>query len=404
MGAPGRRNLNLILSTVTLQLKNITLRQLAAIALAGLMTALGACSSRTVGPDEPDEPATVYRAGFFVTVGDADPTSRTPDGSYMPGEGLENHIDIAGGDLRVVLFNTDGSFLTEITDFTIIPVATYESSKRYYLNGATSADISSGKFKILFLANWRHRYPAEWTLENVWNQKYTFDGTGKITKEQLIPLYGIKDIAIAGGIKPDVAADLGTLHLLRAMAKIEVIFEDDFWTFKSLQLTNYNTTGFCAPNNVKSETDYVHGNWIQDYTPAHIPTDTQKGGSLDFVPVDTTHWVLYVPEYSNTTASSPEAQIKAVFNEGLSDTKTIRFLQNNNESRDILRNYWYRFTVKKKDETSDIEVEVDVLPYHTIELDPTFGLDDPDEGSTDSDKKPDTGTDAGSETDTDNKA
>lgn len=384
---------------MTLQLKNITLRQLAAIALAGLMTALGACSSRTVGPDEPEEPATVYRAGFFVTVGDADPTSRTPDGSYMPGEGLENHIDIAGGDLRVVLFNTDGSFLSEITDFTIIPVATYESSKRYYLNGATTADISSGKFKIMFMANWRQQYPTEWTLENVWNQKYDFDGTGIITKEQLIPLYGIKDIAIAGGIKPDVAADLGTLHLLRAMAKIEVIITDDFSTVETLKLTNHNTTGFCAPDQVKSEGDYVHGNWIQDYTPAHIPTDTGKGGPLDFVPVDDTHWVLYVPEYSNTTASSPEAQIEITV-EDETDTKVIRFLDKD-ASRDILRNYWYRFKVTK---ISDLEVEVDVLPYHAIELDPTFGLDDPDDGTTDSDKKPDTGTDTGSETDTDNKA
>ena len=89
-------------------------------------------------------------------------------------------------------------------------------------------------------------------------------------------------------------------------------------------------------------------------------------------------YVLYVPEYSNLTSPAsdptPPSIIEISFNKGFGDTRTITF-RNGDAPCDILRNVWYRFIVTKKSEESDIQVEVDVLPYRVIELNPDFGLD-----------------------------
>lgn len=360
-----------------------TVRQ--ATALMVLLLAFASCSSKG---DLPEDPGTVYKFGFYVNVGDNAGASRaTPtDGEYHPGSGWENHIDIAGGDIRVVLFNTDNTFLTEITDFQITPLASYESSKLYYINAGTKVDISDGKFKIVIVANWgTDNYPTVWNFDNIFSITYSFQPGKPLGADNLIPLYGVKSIAISGGIRPNIAADLGTIHLLRAMAKVEVLYSDDLYTIKSLHLRNYNGRGYCAPVNVTEEEQYVKHNWNNDYTSLpSIPVPPMRHEetlAFNYVGKDGSgrdSYVLYVPEYSNLTSPAsdptPPSIIEISFNEGFGDTRTITF-RNGDVPCDILRNVWYRFIVTKKSEESDIQVEVDVLPYRVIELNPDFGLD-----------------------------
>ena len=166
-----------------------TVRQ--ATALMVLLLAFASCSSKG---DLPEDPGTVYKFGFYVNVGDNAGASRaTPtDGEYHPGSGWENHIDIAGGDIRVVLFNTDNTFLTEITDFQITPLASYESSKLYYINAGTKVDISDGKFKIVIVANWgTDNYPTVWNFDNIFSITYSFQPGKPLGADNLIPLYGV---------------------------------------------------------------------------------------------------------------------------------------------------------------------------------------------------------------------
>lgn len=363
------------------KMRNIVVQAAATVLL---MLAFASCSSKD---HVPEEPATLYKFGFFVNVGDNSGASRaTPPGDYNPGSGWENHIDIAGGDIRVVLFNTDDTFLTEITDFQITPLATYESSKLYYINAATKVDVSAGRFKIVVMANWgTDNYPAVWNFDNIFGIKYDFSPGKPLGADNLIPLYGVKSVVISGGIKPDITADLGTIHLLRAMAKVEVVYSDELYTIKSLNLRNYNCSGFCAPTDVTEEEHYVKNNWSDDYTATpSIPVPPMRreetlafnSAGKDIEGRDS--YVLYVPEYCNTVSSAdapvPQSVVEISFNEGFGDTRTIHF-RNGDAACDILRNVWYRFRITKKSELSDISVEVDVLPYHVKELDPDFGLD-----------------------------
>lgn len=355
-----------------------------ATALMVLLLAFASCSSKG---DLPEEPGTVYKFGFYVNVGDNAGASRaTPtDGEYNPGSGWENHIDIMGGDIRVVLFNMDDIYLTEITDFIVTPLESYDSSKRYYIDASTKADISSGQFKIMIAANWgNENYPTEWTFDNIFSRTYNYQAGEPLSASNLIPFYGIKACNIAGGIKSGQIIDIGTVHLLRAMAKVEVKYTADaIYSIKSVKVKNYNSIGFCAPTDIKDESGYVHGNWAQDYVPTpSIPA--VPGHSDGYITLNydnkSKSWFGYIPEYYNTrmSATNPLTYIEITTTNdlGADEQHKIYFGDNGSNARDVLRNYWYRFTVKKSD--ADIQVEVDVLPYRVIELNPDFGLDVPD--------------------------
>ncbi|MCM1067929.1 MAG: hypothetical protein NC418_10190 [Muribaculaceae bacterium] len=347
------------------------------IAAASLLlaVAIGACSDSNSGGLNVT-PELRYQAGFYLSVGSLNPDSRTPAGDYDPGAGIENFIDLdKPGNVRVVLYDTDGTFRGEITNFIIEPIGTTDTSKRYHLLGSTDVDISSGKFKVMVLANWPS-YPSDLSLSAVWAQQFDFDGR-QPAPDNLIPLYGIKDINLPA-IEPGVAANLGTIHLIRALAKIEVVLDDpsDFWHFSKLELTNYNTKGLCAPA-VSSQSEYVKDRWDRDYIGRpFLPEGVTQASDLPFVRIDDKHYVLYVPEYDNNHKDMPEARIRVDFEESIIGERYISFDSQNHASLqrgNLERNLWYKIIIKKKPEETDVEWTVDVIPYALVDLEPNFG-------------------------------
>lgn len=357
-----------------------------AIAAAAL---LHACSG-TGG--EPELPAgTVYTTGFYLTIGDiaseppataSQAPSRTPQGEYNPGEGIENYIDLLGHDIRFVLLDNANNFLGNLLPETITPMETWDSSKRYYVEATTTADLSGGRFKIMVAANWGS-YPTAMTPSDAWKARYNFAG-GTISKEQPIPLYGIREFAI-DNMQPDVTVNIGTIHLLRALAKIEVIIkgEDattmDHFTIGSLKLSNYNDGGYCAPYGVDRQDQYVKDQWSQDYVQhTSIPSDIHQLGAIDFLAVagKTGHYVLYVPEYDNSDITRRATIDLTVADEMDSYSKSFTIWDPDAPAvaTNFLRNVWYRLTVTVRRKLQDPIVEVDVIPYKTVDLDPIFGL------------------------------
>ena len=349
------------------------------------LTLMPSCAGDPLDDIAPSLPAPRFNLGMEISLnGNDSGLSRAPsdaphDPGYLPGSGFENYVDV--DDMAFAIYDADtDQLLGQILDYTLVPLETSESSKRYYLNIATHIDVSSGRFKLLMLANWGHNYPADLSLRNIWAKTFNWNNH-ELSKDNIIPLYGIKEVNIEGGIAPETRKDIGILHLIRGVAKIEVVLDDkgefdDFWHFKTLQLTRYNKSGHNAPA-VSSQDDYVKESWYEDYlTEPYIPGDVQAGEALDFVPVDSHSFVLYVPEYDNTTAGVQRAQIRAEFIYSDNGELSIDFLNEKKEIIDIHRNVWYRITIKKKPETTDVEFKVDVVPYRGVVLEPDFGFDD----------------------------
>ncbi len=345
-----------------------------------LALSLGACSDTGNG-EEPEIPATWYNAGFYLTVGEEYAASRTPSGDYDPGSGYENYIDL--DTVQVHLYDLAGNYCGPVIEFTVTPLGESVGGKRYKLTGKTKVDISSGKFKVVVLANWPG-YPEGYTFSQLWKQSFTFDPTEPLSATNTIPLYGVKDVSLPV-VDPGITANFGTIHLLRAIAKIEVIIDDpeDFWYIKTLRLNNYNTIGYCAPQ-VMSQSEYVKDSWNQDYVGrAFVPEEAGRQTDLDFKKIADRatsadrrdHYLLYVPEYYNTHSDVPQAQICVEFENSTTGERSFTFKNPvTQNTMDIMRNLWYKITIRKKDENSNVSFEVDVIPYKVCELEPIFGL------------------------------
>ena len=202
------------------------------------MTATVAALALASCTESGDEPVTAktFQTGLYITLGDVNDSraSRAPgdDTQYNPGAGYENYIDLENRNIKVAFYDIDDKYLGELDEFDVIPMESVQNSKRYYLQGATKVNLSSGKFKVLVLANWPE-YPAVMSFDNIWKEQFEYSAGSMPSATNLIPLYGILDVSLSpSAIKPDINVNLGNIHLLRSLAKIEVIYEDasDSWT------------------------------------------------------------------------------------------------------------------------------------------------------------------------------
>lgn len=351
------------------------------------VTAPGCAGERGYGPEMPVAPEGVeYQAGFFLTVSDeaggAETVSRTPDGDYDPGEGWENHIDLDNRNIRVLVYTADNRFVRELGDFDIMPYSSVPGSKTYHLVCRVKEEEKwDAGFKMMILANWPSYPDFAQGLGGVWQSAYTYDPS-PLSATNLIPLYGIKECDRE--LEEDRYVDLGTIHLLRAMAKVEVVFPAennpfDFWEIETMEITRHNTRGLCAPEGVTDEEDYVKGYYDGDYvsTPS-IPAGAETVDPLPMTVLEKNRrWMVYLPEYRNVgRADGEKARIHVKFKDsGVEYEQFIdfRYYKEDGKEFDILRNNWYRYVLSKNAEEQDLTIEVDVRFYASVELRPGFG-------------------------------
>lgn len=402
-----------------------------------LLLLAAACSSDSIsGPDSapvpPACPEGPVEFGMLISLGDNDgersygdmPSGRaTPtDGDYAPGSGNENFIDISAGDFALYIFTSgDASAAApsliaraEITGLVPADGGTSEPPKRYLCrfrvdDAKLLFDTTTGKasFRLVMLANWHAwtlasgqwaDYPvlaAGATVDDLYRavgstRSFPKSAVGPVLKRDTrVPLFGIHQYSgvdlMANGL-----TDLDeTLHLLRAFAKIEVYDgRDTQRSIESVTLTRCNSLFKCMPSRVYDKGDYVTGSHTTDYVDhVSIPGDDADADGaaapdvftdIPFYPDGKGSWIIYVPEYDNTSASATKAQIKITFagdfpdSEDYVDFKYYSGAQKDNEF-DISRNNWYVYQITKKD--LDVKVTVVVLPYSSVILDPDYGLD-----------------------------
>lgn len=345
------------------------------------------------------------KLGFTLTVSDAAipagsgaRSKATPsDGTYDPGSGYENYIDIDRNDFRFLFFSSENRYLGDIDVTTIVPVGSEAGYKRYVVSGTLPAGMTAvADFKVCVLANWKE-YPVLTPgdrLEKVWtdgNAVYDF-GDGTVSELQPIPLYGIKEFS-GVAMTPGQDVSLDNIHLLRAYAKVEVNLDNTIYPVKSITVTRVSSKGYKAPDGVDVESKYVHNAYEKDYvnTP-HIPVaGVLENIPLKLVPGDDAmvqsdrKYVIYLPEYDNTSAEVTVTRMKITYTDPAISEAYVDFkyyeatgTHAKGEAFDLLRNYWYRFNLTQG--PVDLTVKVDVQPYAQVVLKPDFGLERDDEG------------------------
>lgn len=372
---------------------------------AVLLAVLSGCGGDVMpGGDDVGIPENnVYRAGFNIVVSEAGNTSatrssRTPEGDYDPGKGYENYIDIENRDFRFMFFGEDNKYISSLNVESVLPMTSGPTSKTYYVLGEITGDIDKiyDKYvKILAVANWGDDIydsfdfePGVTTIDDVCERAVYEYSPGFVPDAgNLIPLYGITN---AVKLKFDALnlAKAGTIHMLRAYAKVDVELsaaDEGKNTLESVKLVNYSSRGYCAPSGIYVQNDYVHNEYFADYANnPHIPDGAAVYDELPFVSVAEQRFRIYVPEFRNIgVADDSKKSYIMVRLKGMAGSYTdvrvdFKFYDRTSmpsgaqlfDPFDILRNYWYKFTLT----TSPIKVTVQMVPYSEVKLTPDFGL------------------------------
>lgn len=355
--------------------------------VALLLGATFSSCDRAAGPEAGSEPERGIQVGFRLALsGLAATRAGYDDGSQVD---FENHVGIERGDYRILFFDMRNRYLSDFrpTDFAPVEAPAYRA--QFYDVLGEIADPLPEEFKVVVLANWG-TYPQTLqqgvtTIEELCSCPESVYGYAApfVLGERLIPMYGVKSCE---GLlfAPDSYTSLGTVHLLRAMAKIEVVCTSGQWTVDEVTLHRYNGSGCSAPQHAESESDYLRPDYVEEL---HLPAarNDAEVKELAFRRISDNRYVVYVPEYRNvierTTGSkaSDAAEIRVRFAQMPGREYPVEFKYYTEvpdghlkgDSFDIRRNYYYRFSISK---SAEPDISVDVYPYEQVELDPGFGL------------------------------
>lgn len=358
-----------------------------------------ACSQEEPLPSESERD---IQAFFTLDLGDAayEFSRATPsDGEYETGSGLENFIDLPNWDFRCYLFDKDNRLVSPLNVVSIFSLEEKKYMIRLRLNDTDDIkNALTNGCRFMFLANWGEYpdpIPGMTVKELCESSSAMFDFSQQKTSlsdNNLIPMYGIKEFE--NGVEDykngKSISDIGTLHLLRAYAKIDVDvrFENfmDAPSVISVSLTHSNDKGYKAPANVTSQNQYVTGSWHTDYTPVNIPSSASDI-QLTLTKDDKTgHYIAYVPEYRNVDGQKnpldSRARIKINFTfAGIKKEGYVDFCYSDNpptgvtpgQHFDIARNNWYKYNITVRGK--DLYWTVDVIPFTSVELKPDYGLE-----------------------------
>lgn len=357
-----------------------------------------------------------YSAGFYITTGNTTVSRAPSPGEYEPGSAIENLIDMERGDFKVLLFDRNDLYLGALNHTMIKLVSTDGSNKTYRVDGTLPPEIidEADQLKIMVLANWRGNYPvptkgqsritdvADASLRTFRFSANGNDNSGDdhialgpdVAGSRLIPMFGVSNLLTGLSYSSGWCTELGTLHMLRAYAKIRVRAGEESFDLKSVKLLGANTALCQAPRGVKQQDDYVGNAYHLDYyKSASVPAGTIRQQSVDFYRDETNgDWILYVPEFVNIDGRNPQKPLA----ENVRSRIEVRFENSPGafyvdfkyygtppayaigskagDHFDILRNNVYDYTVNRLEGETELKVEVDVIPYGEVVLKPEYGL------------------------------
>lgn len=373
---------------------------------------LCACSSDS-GNDEPDTTTRTVNVTLTLAV---NPTSNSgaagskaftrstratttfTDGTWDPidhpeaGVGFENYIDAER--LHVVFYNADGSRLAEVQNKVLL---TTDDKNIYQVKGdmriAAGGDLNApvtftGKVVVYANVDAPTNESPTWTWQSnldALTNAATFPYSAPTTATpagirqggmDAIPMWGMQDYAstpieLRGGLY----SDLGTIYLLRSMAKVSLHFTKEMreagFQFTDVKLNNYNPSGAVAPPyaNFSTLTTTTALTYARSF---NVPEGiTSSAGPLNFLAHegDTVSLNLYIPEYQNVptgdtrvgtlieeTCATITVGIRRVLNGVTTDYKVTRPLyfadytdgrraDDDHNGYDIVRNHHYRYFI-----------------------------------------------------------
>lgn len=315
--------------------------------------------------------------------------ARGTDAKYEEGTDYENYIG-EGNTMRIYFFDSEDKYICRLATM----ARTDETDgDGFSLRGFAPTElISHSQFKAVVLANWTNYQdedltPGVTTISDLVSKEWAkfntqYAGMENLglnpAKGRLMPFFGVHAYQNVTFRKGELTTLEEPINLLRAMAKIEIIFDNTssdgtslntMAQLQSVTLYGYNAAGYCAPAGVTKEGDYDHnGNYDDDYVHtlhlvegANDANASSRSILLQRVTkasaTENEKWIGYVPEYQNLNADNTPSEarsfLKIKFDYQVPDDEFYRldFAQYGTDGSptsyfNIERNNLYRFTVK----------------------------------------------------------
>ena len=340
--------------------------------LCGALLLPGGCITEEGGTPADADGAQV---SFVLSLTDAGASTRaTWEENYTSEDGnaYENRID--PDDVQVILFNTSGDRVATVEILSYYPLN--DGSDDYRFIGSVTAEdgtlTSEQSYKLMVFANCGAINASD--LESL---SFAYYADQVKAESQLIPMWGVITEKLT--LEKGKQQDLGTIDLLRAMAKIEINLASAIsgtHTITGATLSKYNSQGYCLPKdyaaveNTKELEQETGTNDNNEEISTFHPLSSASTKALPLV-ISTdkkTAW-LYIPEYDNSPTDA--ATISITLSDGSNTTTgTLQFKDYTNgtatgDAHDIVRNHIYRYTVNV--EAGKLTVQYKALPWNLVE-------------------------------------
>ena len=319
------------------------------IMMATMAFALVGCNTIFEHGDCPmmDEP---HDVNFVLAIDSPTATRASWDDAAATDElgvGFENRI--MASSLRVSIYTADNLYIGDVEGLEYWPIT--EDGSRYQFHGTVplallehASTLATGvapEYKFMVYANCAEGDGATIT--------YGFDDLDMTSGA--IPMWGVKQVDISNLLDRRVQ-ELGTISLLRAAAKVEVLVDEALTdcTIDGASINYHNRSGYVLPEGWDSATattsldrDGVIREYRQVHTTPHALTEVESGR----------RYIMYIPEYSNTLFPDFEAKISVnvTYNStAMEFPDALQFRgytagRPTGEVSDIVRNTIYRFRI-----------------------------------------------------------
>jgi hypothetical protein len=280
------------------------------------------------------------------------PTTRALQYGLDAGSGYENYIDLDSLEIYLCDYSGDGYNVNEFVPTTKERTGdnTYEVKADMTL--ALLNRIQSG-FRIYVIANCGHNYLhstynnlKQMSTTTVFDCSSYYDNVNKTAFEpsesQPIPMFGIKSFSSGIDLRSDWNVDLGTIYLIRDMAKV-VVKCATAGAISDVKMTKVNNSLTIMPYQMQMDTSQpVDGNLLipreHDGTIA-APTVYQD---IPFNKIDDNTYAIYVPEYRNVSSSNASSiTLKYLNNDYILEFKDY----SNDTAFNLIRNTIYIYEI-----------------------------------------------------------
>ena len=282
------------------------------------------------------------------------------------GDNFENQIN----NVALIIYNSEGTKVTTIKEFNYFSTGgdlndDYKCSESYIVSTEITTIIGeAGDYRFVVVAN------ATLNEEDENETDYELGSIGT----NGVPMWG----SITKAVTANSNVDLGTIHLLRAVAKLEIVLSEtvaaDFDISRAV-VTKYNSKGYVFPGLVNDESEAINYNSTLNLNHAENTFNALYDGDLlstglEFVVPsdDENKCYVYITEWA---AIAENAKIALQFD---GDNKAYEIEFKNYEygkpvgnPHNIVRNHHYKYTITKVNTGASLELTCVVQPWTLVE-------------------------------------